>query len=266
MKFLPFALTAPIGACLGLVVAAHLLRTQAAKPADWWLGIVYLAALGWLAAGLVWRRWITPRVPSLGTGTRGAAIVVAVCSAFAWPLVRAGDPALPTPAPRQAQLEVRATGRQHPEAESAHVWVTNFTRADGVEAPLGQFHPGIGWENRGGEWFTNGLSSGALRWRARMNDGATLELRSHEWGGIVEVEWDGQTQQIDLYSRPPIGALPVQLNPGAAYIVPEWAEPAYRSAVLVAEAGTIGATVFLVLAAGLGWRPHRAGQAALAQP
>ncbi len=130
---------------------------------------------------------------------------------------------IPTPeSPIPHTLKLVATGQKNPQAQASQVWL-RLRRADGNEIPLTEMQADSCWETvADGTIRCLAPQPAHLTWQGFLQGDAILLFTAHPWSGIVEVRWDGQTQQLDLYDSIGISrmvTLPWQSNQTSAPIL-----------------------------------------------
>jgi hypothetical protein len=232
---------AVVGAAFGWVAYTRLaqLGEPGAGPRE------LLALLAALAAGAAYGglsgRWLAPhladwsrlgrRVWKLGCLCTGALLLVAA------PLSIPANPLA-----RTHELSILATGEKNPSAESREVWLLEVLADGRTQIPPQAFSVDGAWEMRDGVLLSYQEQPARLRWCGPVERQMVLRFLAHPWSGVVQVEWNGELQRIDLYHPSQSAreaALPAR-EPAA------WARLLGGTGAVVAHILAAGAIVFLV--------------------
>lgn len=153
-------------------------------------------------AGLL-LRWGLPfgvRALSAFSG-RGRVAWVLGCAVLAMLLLRAV--VLHAPKPRvDGELTLIATGQQNPAAQGTELWLLETRQSDGSVVPASEWELlGGGWELRERRsWVSYQQQPARLRWRGKVTGPLSLTLVAHHFSGILRYEWNGEAQEVDLYT------------------------------------------------------------------
>ncbi len=243
MHISPWLVAGALGVSVGWLSFSHLAPPDFRKlmiPVAVALGVACVATV--LAYVVVLRgTW-----PRLADRSRLARVLWVLGSATAAELLILVIPlTLPSPpvpyAPLQ-HLEIVATGKRNPKANSSEVWVQGLIRPDASRVAPEEFVLEGQWEIRDGVPLSYRKQPATLRWEGRFRGDAKLRLASHLWSGIVKITWNGQVRTIDLYADPAtFKEIPLRLE-GVAKLLKALGEIAVTGAYVV----TLGTLLFFV--------------------
>ncbi len=146
-----------------------------------------------LLARLVWRpsfEWSARQRWLLLTG----ALVCGVLLASAVPIPTPLSPWVP-----MHELEIVATGEKNPQSQDTEVWVRGIYFDNRTRVAVDEYELEGDWEIRGQVPISYRRQPATLRWSGRPPSDARLVLVTHPWSGVVELTWNGEQRQIDLY-------------------------------------------------------------------
>lgn len=171
-----------IGVGCGLAISALYLAQTIPAPSLWENSAVLL--LGLFAASGVFLLCSAARL----------GIVVIVPSIIAALLLSLSIPVSTDVFP---DVSITATGQKNPKSNSSEVYVRLATASVyGVRD-----FEGDGWEKRGEVYVSYQKQPSVLHYRGAWSSGAALHIVRHPYSGIAEVNIDGVTQRIDLFSE-----------------------------------------------------------------
>lgn len=108
-----------------------------------------------------------------------------------------------SPWSRRGLLEVIAVGEKRPTAHSDEVWVEGVERADGSIVSVLDFANDGRWEIRDQSAVSYQEQPARFTWSGRTEGISYLLLKEHDWSGIAEVRWNGESRRLDLYAEKP---------------------------------------------------------------
>ena len=216
-----------IGVCVGLSYSSQFMSLTERPTFEQAFLLVYLTCLFgavayWLTFRKVWPRLAhqNPRAGlwwGVGSLAVGGLLVAVIPVRVALP-------------PSWHTLQIIATGQRNPAAQGSEVWVTAIQKPDGSKIPASELTLTGDWEVRGGVPLSYRNQPASLGWSGALNGDVTLTFVAHQRSGVVQVVWDGHSQQLDLYqdiagnkmltvapaTRQPLSALSVGLTAALA--------------------------------------------------
>ncbi len=113
--------------------------------------------------------------------------------------------------PKQASFKLTALGTKNPNSRSTEVWILNSEIA--MDQPV-SMTPETSWRLKNKAWgsFIKSRQPATFVWQGALA-GNTLHLRTHDWSGLARLEFDGKSQELDLYS-PQMGQKQIKITDG----------------------------------------------------
>ena len=100
-------------------------------------------------------------------------------------------------------LSVEPAPVRNPESSGDLVEVRFLADGDDFTFPLDELRPGPGWVMGIEGWVKASAQPGALTWTGSLLNRARLGFSTGPKAGVARVTWDGETQDIDLYTPNP---------------------------------------------------------------
>lgn len=238
-----------LAAALATSYTAHFLSGSPGGVGDELLRLSYIMILGCAVGYLLIRNVVVSRAKLLSVPIL---ITFAVSSLVVSTILVSGLVNEPPPsasmlsAPTDHRLNVVATGRRNPSSTLPHVWIVALRRGDGSQVPLSEFSLGDGWVMMNNELLAASANRAVATWEGKLTSDMELGLRAHQFGGIVEIEWNGRTEVIDLYADPPLASFTFPLPRQAELVISERDLRAYRTVVLMADIVLAASTLFFM--------------------
>lgn len=212
--FISILMGAPIG-ILYLLFLSQKITFSGLKS----IGIALYVIL--FSSGIVYVIFYGIILPRLNQYTRRVKTLILVCCYLAgiWLAI-----AIPFPIPNTSlfsnahSIEIINTGNKDPLAKGNEVWVNGLYLPGGKIVPYSDFIFGNGWEYKEGVPFSNQKNS-VLSWKGKVSGNLILSFVSHPWSGIVRVTFDGNSQDINLYSE---NGFPKEVNLSVNNPGPAW--------------------------------------------
>ncbi len=100
-----------------------------------------------------------------------------------------------------SSLTIVSTSQKNPKSQGNEIWIQGLLYKDGGRVEVSEFTLGKKWGIRDTIIvFTGADSTDALSWSGQNNEDMKLVLLTHPWSGVAEINWNGTSQTIDLYS------------------------------------------------------------------
>jgi hypothetical protein len=159
------------------------------------LGLVVLSVVC-LAIIIVLRKNLVPHLHKISANTRKRLLLISIaCAILALVVV----PLLPLPLAIN-NLEIVATGNQNINAKSNEIWIWGIQWPNQVLVPWDQMTLIGAWEKRDQILLTYQNPLATLQWDGVVEKSLAITFGSHPFSGIVAIRWNGEEQQIDLFS------------------------------------------------------------------
>ncbi len=97
-------------------------------------------------------------------------------------------------------LSIQNTGRSNPASSGSAVGIHDLSDGDTYQFDLRTFQYSSDWTIENGVLQSDLPGPAAAAWQGSLLNRGRLVLVSGPWGGIVQVVWDGQSQEVDLYA------------------------------------------------------------------
>jgi hypothetical protein len=112
-----------------------------------------------------------------------------------------------------SNLDIVTTGEKNPRASDSNVTLSTLSGANRQPIDLSTSRFGSLWKLQDGQVVSmNRKPSSGLHFKASPTETYTLKFITNSKSGIVEINWNGKTQNVDLYSQTP-GIYTLQLSP-----------------------------------------------------
>ena len=110
-------------------------------------------------------------------------------------------PPVPLPLWVWSEVTITSLNQRDPEGQGSEVWLLRAFNG-GRRLSLTEFEDdGVWMLGHNGELIAPGVY-GTLRWRGWVHRALDLEFLRHPWSGVVRTTINGQTRDVNLFSRP----------------------------------------------------------------
>lgn len=170
----------------------------------WRLWELALFVAAWLLLGfLIYRlifRWLTLKLNSFSVKARWGLVAGCLLAGFAalWVLPITRNPVRIFLPPNE--LKIEATGRHNLESSGSVVRVRSWRDGAQEAIDLNSFQPAKGWVFTLEMIYTSGENVEPLIWRGGLLSRGYLGLLTGPDEGIARITWNGESQEVDLYT------------------------------------------------------------------
>jgi hypothetical protein len=185
-----------IGLAAAVAYYQHFVKPNVADALSLGIVLIYLVVLFWALAYVLLFRLALPKLQPLSRRARIAWIGIALAAGGGLGIIIPQPP----PGPVQHRLAIVATGQKNPAAKSSQVWFSGLYRSDDSQVAVSTFSSDGTWEMRDGMLASLQGQPATLHWEGMLAGDARVQFVSHPWSGIVRLQWDDQTQTVDLYA------------------------------------------------------------------
>lgn len=102
-----------------------------------------------------------------------------------------------------SELRISALAVNNPDSQGMEVWFSKVL-VDGRTISENSIDISNGWYYKEGSYYTNASEQPYNNCIVRLPRGEKIDIvfAKHEWSGIAEIQYEGETEQVDLYANP----------------------------------------------------------------